>query len=437
MSATVTYKGATLTTATNQTRVLETEGTYLEDDITITDVTTIPTGTKNISITANGTTTEDVTSYASASITANVPNSYTASEEGKVVSNGSLVSQSSATYTENGTYDTTLVDDVTVDVSGGGGGGSWHADDGKTHLHINIYNDVYLTVNLCFTQTVNNGNTIDWGDGSTVETITGTSRQYLTHTYAVQGEYDITITNTSGYHSFGNPSTTSGYIFQQTGGNNSSSKYAQFNNILEKVELGKGWKIDEGRQFASCMRLQEVYVNTKPVQSTLASSIFQGCKALNLITGVDGWDSDITSCGSYALQKIGLPTAYIPPNVTVIPYGYMDSENVGLSTLIDIPLHEGITEIGNMAFRYCQYVPEIVIPSTVTRIQANAFSQNFGCHAVHLKPTTPPTLDNTNAFSTNNGGTYAQVMYVPQGCLSAYQSATNWSTFSSYMQEES
>ena len=42
MSTTVTYKGTTLTTATNQTRVLETEGTWLEDDITITDVTAAP-----------------------------------------------------------------------------------------------------------------------------------------------------------------------------------------------------------------------------------------------------------------------------------------------------------------------------------------------------------------------------------------------------------
>ena len=39
MSATVTYKGSTLTTAENQTRVLETQGKYLEDNITITDVT--------------------------------------------------------------------------------------------------------------------------------------------------------------------------------------------------------------------------------------------------------------------------------------------------------------------------------------------------------------------------------------------------------------
>ena len=38
MATTVSYKGSTLTTVTNQTKVLETAGTYLEDDITITDV---------------------------------------------------------------------------------------------------------------------------------------------------------------------------------------------------------------------------------------------------------------------------------------------------------------------------------------------------------------------------------------------------------------
>lgn len=80
-----------------------------------------PTGTKNISITANGTTTEDVAAYANAQITANVPNSYTAGDEGKVVSNGALVSQTSDTVTQNGTVDTTLINSLLVNVSGGGG----------------------------------------------------------------------------------------------------------------------------------------------------------------------------------------------------------------------------------------------------------------------------------------------------------------------------
>ena len=38
MSATVTYKGETLTTVNNETKILETKGTWLEDDITIVDV---------------------------------------------------------------------------------------------------------------------------------------------------------------------------------------------------------------------------------------------------------------------------------------------------------------------------------------------------------------------------------------------------------------
>lgn len=105
-----------------------------------------PSGTKQISIASNGTVTEDVTSYANAEInvnvpasavdtgtksinsngthdvvgyanaSVNVPNSYSSSDEGKVVSNGALVSQTSDTVTENDTYDTTLINSLTVNV---------------------------------------------------------------------------------------------------------------------------------------------------------------------------------------------------------------------------------------------------------------------------------------------------------------------------------
>ncbi len=51
-------------------------------------------------------------------VTVDVPNTYFLSDEGKVVSNGSLVSQTSSTVTENGVVDTTLIDSVTVDVPG-------------------------------------------------------------------------------------------------------------------------------------------------------------------------------------------------------------------------------------------------------------------------------------------------------------------------------
>ena len=56
MSTTVTYKGSTLTTANNQTRTLLTSGKWLEDNITITDVTSGGSVTITDETNATGTT---------------------------------------------------------------------------------------------------------------------------------------------------------------------------------------------------------------------------------------------------------------------------------------------------------------------------------------------------------------------------------------------
>ena len=72
-------------------------------------------------ITANGSYLASVDSLLGYStVSVSVPNSYSSADEGMVVSGGSLVSQSSATYTANSVYDTTTINSVTVNVSGGG-----------------------------------------------------------------------------------------------------------------------------------------------------------------------------------------------------------------------------------------------------------------------------------------------------------------------------
>lgn len=73
-----------------------------------------------LSATQNGTYTPSSGVDGYSPVTVNVPNSYEAGDEGKVVSNGALVAQGSQTITENGTYDTTLNNEVVVNVSGGG-----------------------------------------------------------------------------------------------------------------------------------------------------------------------------------------------------------------------------------------------------------------------------------------------------------------------------
>ena len=70
---------------------------------------------------------------------ASITNTYTASDEGKVVSNGVLVSQGSDTVTQNGTVDTTLISSLLVNVGEGEG-------TAVTHLTTENYDsaDLYL-----------------------------------------------------------------------------------------------------------------------------------------------------------------------------------------------------------------------------------------------------------------------------------------------------
>lgn len=72
---------------------------------------------RSSNITSNGT--YDTT--LNDEVTVAVDNSYAAGDEGKVVSSGALVSQSSATKTANGTYDTTLNNEIVVAIPAANG----------------------------------------------------------------------------------------------------------------------------------------------------------------------------------------------------------------------------------------------------------------------------------------------------------------------------
>lgn len=76
---------------------------------------------ESLSVTANGDYTPEAGVDGFDEVHVAVPNSYSVSDEGKVVNNGSLVAQTAraSQITQNGTYDTTLNDEVTVNVSGG------------------------------------------------------------------------------------------------------------------------------------------------------------------------------------------------------------------------------------------------------------------------------------------------------------------------------
>lgn len=71
---------------------------------------------QNKTVTTNGVVTHDNNYYGLNQVTVNVPNSYEDEDEDKVVQDGVLVSQTSRTITANGTYDTTINNEVVVNI---------------------------------------------------------------------------------------------------------------------------------------------------------------------------------------------------------------------------------------------------------------------------------------------------------------------------------
>ena len=153
---------------------------------------------------------------------------------------------------------------------------------------------------------------------------------------------------------------------------------------------------------------------------------FSGCYSLTTITIPDS----VTSVGQHAFENCySLTTLTIPDGVTII--GHHAFENCYSLTNITIP--DSVTSIGQYVFFDCYSITSLTIPDSVTSIEAYTFGNCYGMAEYHLKSTSPPTLSNTSAF---DGIPDDCIIYVPQGSLEAYQTATNWATYASHMQEE-
>lgn len=116
-----------------------------------------------LTVTQNGSYSPSTGKNGFSGATVNVPNSYAASDEGKVVSSGALVAQTAraSEITSNGTYDTTINNSVTVNVSGGGGNVIQGTDIPTSNIGENgnyYYKGEYQESTLGFTGSFSSGN---------------------------------------------------------------------------------------------------------------------------------------------------------------------------------------------------------------------------------------------------------------------------------------
>ena len=143
-------------------------------------------------------------------------------------------------------------------------GAMYITDDGKTRLYIKL--DNRLAVPLYFSQTVSNGVTIDWGDGSATQTMSGTGNLNTTHTYAVGGDYVIKLFPASGCTlGLGNGSNTTIVI-----GGNTGYRY-----VLCKVEIGQRVTSIGNTAFYNCYSLSSISIPSGV--TSIGNYAFQDC----------------------------------------------------------------------------------------------------------------------------------------------------------------
>lgn len=340
-------------------------------------------------------------------------------------------------------------------------GQQYITDDGKTRLYVTFQDNrrhPYLLLNVDGTVEV------DWGDGSAVDTVTGSSldtRLYADHEYASGGDYVITLDATDGSYAL-NADSNGAILRKDSTTANLYAHYAYFEGI-NKVELGSDVSIGN-YTFYACDSLKSV---TMPKGITsIGHFVFSNCTSIKALTISDTvtsmGNSAMVSC--YSLEYIAVPRTVssmgmrvfndcrqlssitIPDSMTSIPY-YMMS-NSGVKSVV---FPNSITAYGNYACNMCNLLASatlsgnantlpnnmfavscslasITIPSNVTALNDKVFEDCLGMAEYHFLPTTPPTLSKAGVFKNISPDT---VIYVPSASVNAYKTAQYWSTYAS------
>lgn len=255
--------------------------------------------------------------------------------------------------------------------------------DGNTRLWITIPNEHRIDVPLEFQQTVSEGVTVNWGDGSAPQTVSGTGQKSIVHTYAKAGDYEISIAIADGCDFvFGRPNNNTGLL-------PSTSLYV-YANMVKKVYVGRN-VTNIARSFTGCRSLKSVVIDAS--LTSIGESAFSSCYALRSIKLPD----TLTEIGKSAFsQCMALRDIALPDNVTKI----LDGAFYYCYSLGDITLPKSLTTIGSNVFAYCHGMNRFVMPDSVTSIGSQAVNNCYSMMTLVLSKslTTIPS----SAFSYSN-----------------------------------
>lgn len=150
------------------------------------------------------------------------------------------------------------------------------------------------------------------------------------------------------------------------------------------------------------------------------NTLISGCNTTTI-------PNSVTTIGKDAFGHFdGITTLVIPNSVMRIERAAF----AGCHELTSITMSNSLTYIGEYAFLDCRSITSIVIPKLVTIIDPRAFQGCTNLSRVIVKATTPPSL-----YSSSFPSQIMQ-LFVPCGHKEVYENTSNWSNFSSIIEND-
>lgn len=259
----------------------------------------------------------------------------------------------------------------------------------------------------------------------------------LYHTASGKTEYDVKVNEATGMSVYIGHSDIEKDWGDGTVNTNTSHVYTEAGNYTIKFSGTALMSMSTSRHLCA-VRIANGVTN-------IGDNYFYACYSLKYVT----IPLSVTIIGNYTFNYCySLQSVALPLGVTSIG----NSTFYACCSLQSIAMPSSVTSIGNSAFNNCYTLQSITIPSSITTIDKNAIANCYCLQSITIPSnivtigdnvfyncasltiiivlaTTPPTLGNS-VF-----GNMVTKIYIPNGTLTAYQTATNWSAYSSLFVE--
>ena len=329
-------------------------------------------------------------------------------------------------------------------------GALYITDDGKTRLYVDVDTETWDDFVLNYWQSHHNATTVDWGDGTTPETVNKDSWIEHRHVYAASGSYVITM------------SVKEGATIQLGNGSSDRMLIANGNTdigrctMLRRVEVGARATTITNKTFQACSRLESISIpqnvevkgyltfnQATQLRVIVIQSItnvvrtFYDCTNLRAIAGPGTMDyTDLYTLSRTAVRQLNaaVTTAYTMQALERVHIKAVNGrvgDFSGDPSLLEATIPADATTFVAAAFQGDNALRRVTCLGDIESIPAQVFQRCYPLRFVDLTHCTAvPTLANVNAFDA----THPQLeIRVPASLADAWKAATNWSSLADHI----